>query len=155
MNRKVTKIALIGAGIMAEYHMKGFREAGANIVGLVDSNPEKGGKFAAKWKIPGGCYPTLEVLMKKHPEVQAVSVITPNKFHHPLVMDALSRKLHVFCEKPPALNASQMREMADCAKKNRRVLMFNLNNRARLDSRHIKELIRAGEVGRINSAQAT
>ena len=93
--------------------------------------------------------------MKEHPEIQAVSVITPNKFHHPQVMDALSRKLHVFCEKPPALNATQICEMANCAKKNRLVLMFNLNNRARLDSRHIKDLIMSGEAWRINSAQAT
>lgn len=155
MSRTVTKIALIGAGTMAEYHLLGFRDAGADVVGLVDSDPEKGRNFASKWNIAGGCYPTLDALLKMHPEVQAVSVITPNKFHHPLVMEALNRNLHVFCEKPPALNAAQMREMADCAKKNRKILMFNLNNRARLDSCHIKELIHAGEVGRINSAQAT
>lgn len=155
MSKKNHKIALIGAGTMAEYHLKGFREAGADVVGLVDSNQEKGDKFASKWEIAGGCYSSLEALMKDHPDVQAVSVITPNKFHHPQVMDALSRKLHVFCEKPPAINASQMCEMANCAKKNRRVLMFNLNNRARLDSRYIKDLILSGEVGRINSAQAT
>ncbi|MEY4687260.1 MAG: hypothetical protein RIR76_1283, partial [Verrucomicrobiota bacterium] len=31
-----TKIAIIGAGGMAAYHAKGFREAGAEIIALAD-----------------------------------------------------------------------------------------------------------------------
>ena len=93
-------------------------------------------------------------MLEAHPEVHAVSVITPNKFHLPLVTEALSRGLHVFREKPPALNAAETREMAAVAAKNQRVLMFDLNNRARLDAQYVKRQIREGAVGRINSAQA-
>ena len=153
--KKIQRVGLIGAGAMAEYHVLGFREAGAEITAIADQNPERGKTFSEKWGFPGEYFNDLDSMMKAHPEIQAVSVITPNKFHHPLVIEALNRKLHVFCEKPPALNAVQMREMADCAKKNRRTLMFDLNNRARLDSQHIKKLICEGEIGRINSAQAT
>jgi predicted dehydrogenase len=93
-------------------------------------------------------------MLKVHPELQAVSVITPNKFHHPLVLEALRAGLHVFCEKPPALNSMEMAEMASCAEMQGKMLMFNLNNRARRDSLHVKKLIRDGVIGRINSAQA-
>ena len=48
-----------------------------------------------------------------------------------------------------------MREMAELAEKSGKTLMFNLNNRARLDALHIKKLIVEGKIGRINSAQAT
>lgn len=155
MKEKVRNVALIGAGTMAEYHIRGFRSAGAEVVAIVDKNPEAGRAFAAKWAIEGGVYPDLAALQAARPEIQAVSVITPNKFHHPLVMESLRRGFHVFCEKPPALNAAQTIEMTEAARKAGKMLQFDLNNRARLDAQFIKKRIAAGEIGRINSAQAT
>ena len=154
MSEKIVRVGLIGAGTMAEYHLKGFRAAGAEIVGIVDQNSEKGGAFARKWGVPGGTFPSLDALLAAHPDIQAVSVIVPNKFHYPVVMEALDRDLHVFCEKPPALNASEIRKMADHAAKKGRKLMFNLNNRSRQDALYVKKMAREGKLGRINSAQA-
>ena len=154
MKEKVRNVALIGAGTMAEYHVRGFRSAGAEVIALVDKNPEAGNAFAAKWDIGGGVYPDLAALQAARPEVQAVSVITPNKFHFPLVMESLRRGLHVFCEKPPALSAAETIEMTETARKAGKTLQFDLNNRARLDSQFIKKRIASGEIGRINSAQA-
>jgi predicted dehydrogenase len=45
--------------------------------------------------------------------------------------------------------------MADAAKKANRVLMFNFNNRARPESYAMREYFKSGQVGRVNSAQAT
>lgn len=154
MSKKIDKIGLIGAGSMAEYHIKGFREAGASIVAIADQSPEHGKAFAEKWGFAGNAYLSLRDMVEAHPEIQAVSVITPNKFHHPLVREALALGLHVFCEKPPALNAAEVREMADAAKANDLMLMFDLNNRARLDSQFVKQKIQEGVIGHINSAQA-
>jgi len=154
MQAKVRNVALIGAGTMAEYHLRGFRSAGADVLAIVDKNLSAGRAFAAKWFIQGGVYADLAGLQQAHPNIQAVSVITPNKFHHPLVLDALRRGLHVFCEKPPALTAAQTIEMAEVACAAGKTLQFDLNNRARLDAQFIKKRIIAGEIGRINSAQA-
>ena len=156
MGEKVGKVALVGAGAMAECHVRGYHEAGAEVVAIVDRNPEAGRKFAEKCQL--GKIPVVETLgelQRTAPEVQAVSVITPNKFHRPLVLEALERGLHVFCEKPPALNAAETKEMADKAKEKKLRLMFNLNNRARLDSQFVKRQIRTGRIGTVNSAQAT
>ena len=106
MEKKI-KVGLIGAGQMAEYHVRGFLEGGAEVVAVADMNAEKGKAFAAKWGFPGEVYENLPVMAAAHPELDAVSVITPNKFHYPLVMEALERGLHVFCEKPPALNSGK------------------------------------------------
>jgi predicted dehydrogenase len=70
-------------------------------------------------------------------------------------MDALANGKNVFCEKPPALNAADVGQMADAAKKANRVLMFNFNNRARPESYAMREYFKSGQVGRVNSAQAT
>ena len=153
--KKNIKIGLIGAGQMAQYHVRGFQSSGADVVAVADTSKERGLAFAEKWGFPGNAYPDLKAMLKAHPDLDAVSVITPNKFHHPLVLQALNAGLHVFCEKPPALNAREMAEMAETAKKKRKILMFDLNNRARLDSLYIHSLIEEGKIGHINSAQAT
>ena len=153
--QKVTKTAIIGAGTMAEYHVRGYLDAGAEIVGIVDRNPEKARAQARKWGLEAvPVFADLSELQAHVPGVQAVSVITPNKFHHGIVLEALRAGLHVFCEKPPALNAAETEEMAATAEEHGRVLMFDLNNRARLDSQFIKKEIRDGRIGTINSAQA-
>src|SRR5690554_3507978 len=38
-------------------------------------------------------------------EIDAVVVATPDDTHFPIVMAALDARLHIFCEKPVALNA--------------------------------------------------
>ncbi len=86
--------------------------------------------------------------------VDAVSIIVPNKFHAPLAIQCLEAGKHVFCEKPPALNAGEVEEMIAAADKAGKQLMFNFNNRARPESVELMKKIRAGEVGSINSAQS-
>ena len=44
-----TKIAVIGAGGMLEYHAKGFQAAGAEIVAIADVNAEAAAKAAKTW----------------------------------------------------------------------------------------------------------
>jgi predicted dehydrogenase len=94
-------------------------------------------------------------MLDAFPDLDAVSVITPNNFHKPLVIEALERGKHVYCEKPPALNAQEMRAMMKAAEKSGKVLMFDFNNRARPESLSMIRYIRDGRIGKINSAQAT
>jgi predicted dehydrogenase len=66
----------------------------------------------------------------------------------------LEKGKHVYCEKPPALNASEMGLMLEAAKKADKWLMFDFNNRARPEAQALQNYIRSGKAGRINSAQA-
>jgi predicted dehydrogenase len=93
-------------------------------------------------------------MFRDRPDIDAVSIIVPNKFHAPLALQALAAGKHVFCEKPPALNAREMARMTVAARKARRTLMFNFNNRARPESYAMRDYIAAGTIGRINSCQA-
>jgi predicted dehydrogenase len=147
-----TKIAIIGAGGMASYHVKGFRQTAAEVVGITDINPEAARRAAKKFNIPR-VYDGVDELLAAA-EVDAVSVIVPNKFHAPLSIQALQAGKHVFCEKPPALNAEETKRMQAAAEKAGRLLMFNFNNRARPESFKMMELIHSGAAGSINSAQA-
>lgn len=147
------KIGVIGAGGMAAYHIPGFRQGGAEVVAVADLNEEAARAVAKEHGIVK-TYDSAGSMLAAEPELDAVSIITPNKFHAPLAMQALAAGKHVFCEKPPALNAAEMQAMATAATGAGKQLMFNFNNRARPEAYAMLEYIRAGDVGRINSAQA-
>ena len=149
-----TKIGIIGAGWMAAYHVSGFRSAGAEVVAIADMNLDAAKKAAEKYGVDK-TFARAEEMYDKVKDLDAVSIITPNAFHHPLVMEALAHGKDVFCEKPPALNAADVTQMAESAKKQNKTLMFNFNNRARPESYAMREYIKSGAVGPINSAQAT
>lgn len=148
-----TKIGIIGAGGMLRYHHEGFKQAGAEVIAVADVNAEAAARAAAANGIARSFGSPAE-MFAACPELDAVSIITPNKFHAPLAIEALKAGKHVFCEKPPALSADQVKEMIAAESAAGKRLMFNFNNRARPESYAMLEYIRAGETGRINSAQA-
>lgn len=146
------KVGIIGAGGMLRYHAAGFRAAGAEIIGVADPNVEAAKRAADREKI--GAYFSDPAELLKLRDLDAVSIIVPNKFHAPLSLQALKAGKHVFCEKPPAMNAKEALAMAAAAKAAKRTLMFNFNNRARPESYAMMDYVGQGIVGRINSAQA-
>ncbi|HEY2572626.1 MAG TPA: Gfo/Idh/MocA family oxidoreductase [Verrucomicrobiaceae bacterium] len=146
------KVGVIGAGGMLQYHSAGFRLAGADIVAVADPALGAAAKAAAKWGITTP-YETVDAMLG-NPEVEAVSVIVPNKFHKSLTIQCLEAGKHVFCEKPPALHAGEVKEIIAAAKKAGKHVLFNFNNRARPESQAMMTYINQGVAGTINSAQA-
>lgn len=146
------RVGLIGAGGMAKYHVEGFRKAGAAIVAIADPDPVAAEEAATKFDVMK-VYDSAEEMLQRT-KLDAVSVLTPNKYHCQLALLALKAGKHVFCEKPPAMNAKEAAQMAKAAKNSRRTLMFDFNNRARPMALAMKTAIARGDAGRINSAQA-
>ena len=93
------KVGVIGAGGMLQYH----------------AAPGAAARAAEKHGIATS-YESVEAMLKGSPEIKAVSVIVPNKFHKPLVIQCLKAGKHVFSEKPPALNAKEVEEIIAAAK---------------------------------------
>ena len=146
------RIGIVGAGGMTAYHIPGFRRAGAEVVAVADPNPAAAAKCAKTWRI-AKAYASLGEMLAAE-KLDAVSVITPNRFHAPLVLEALKAGKHVFCEKPPALNAKEAASMAQAAAKARRHLLFDFCNRARPEAQAIRKEIASGRFGKVNSAEA-
>ena len=59
-----TKVAVIGAGGMLQYHAGGFQEAGAQIVALADMNETAAQAAAKEWKIPN-VYTDIETMLSE------------------------------------------------------------------------------------------
>ncbi|MDF1753455.1 MAG: Gfo/Idh/MocA family oxidoreductase [Verrucomicrobiales bacterium] len=146
-----TKVGIIGAGGMVGYHIDGFRQGGGEVAAIADMNLDAACKAAEAHNIET-VYESVDDMLDS--DIDAVSIIVPNKFHAPLAIQAMEAGKHVFCEKPPALNAAEAAEMIEVAETYGATLMFNFNNRARPESREMMKLIEEEEIGRINSAQA-
>ena len=147
------KIGIIGAGGMLQYHAAGFRAGGAELIAICDMNETAAKSEAAEYEVPHVFSDSAKMLSELS-DLDAISIITPNRTHRPLAIQALQAGKHVFCEKPPALNATEVNEMKLASEEAGKTLMFNFNNRARPESYALRKYIEAGEVGQINSAQA-
>ena len=148
-----TKVGIIGAGGMLQYHAAGFQKAGAKIIAIADRHTAAAQKAAEKYQV-AHVFESVEAMLAGCPELDAVSIIVPNKLHAPLAIQCLKAGKHVFCEKPPALSAREVNEIIAAAQSSGKKVMFNFNNRARPESAAMMKLINEGSVGRINSAQA-
>lgn len=82
------------------------------------------------------------------PAVDAVYVPLPNHMHLPWTLKALSAGKHVLCEKPLACNAREAREMAARAKETGLLLMEAFMYRFHPRSRHIKQIVDQGILGK-------
>ncbi len=147
-----TKVGIIGAGGMLQYHAGGFKEAGAEIVAIADMNQVSAEAAAKEWNVPN-IYSDVDMMLAEA-DIDAVSIIVPNKFHAPLAIQCLNAGKHVFCEKPPAISAAEVEQMIAAADAAGKTLMFNFNNRARPESYKMMEMVADGTLGTINSAQA-
>ncbi len=91
-------------------------------------------------------YTDAEEMLEKE-ALDVVSICTPNFLHAPLAKRAFERGMHVLCEKPPAMNAVEAREMVDAAEKAGRRLMINFSYRFTDQSMALKKEVESGILG--------
>ena len=83
------------------------------------------------------------------PEVEAVYVLTPNREHYTVTMDALRAGKHVFCEKPVAVSYALAREMKEEADRQGKILNIGVCNRYQKSVELLEERNRRGDFGKI------
>jgi predicted dehydrogenase len=84
------------------------------------------------------------------PEVEVVSVTTPNAFHPEMAIAALEAGKHVWCEKPMAVTFADAHKMAAAAETSGKVTALGYNYIQNPVIRHIRKLLEEGAIGRVN-----
>lgn len=84
------------------------------------------------------------------PEVDVVSVTTPNAFHAEMAITALEAGKHVWCEKPMAVALADAERMAAAARKSGKVAVLGYNYIQNPLIRHIGALLEQGAIGTVN-----
>jgi len=82
-------------------------------------------------------------------DLQALFVATPTKYHADMVIYALGKGIHVFCEKPFALTIAQGENMVELAKKNKLVNQVGYHNRFIGTFNYLRKLIENKAIGEV------
>lgn len=84
------------------------------------------------------------------PEVDVVSVTTPNQFHAEMAIAALGAGKHVWCEKPMATSEADAAAMLEAARASGKVAALGYNYIQNPAVRHLKALLEGGAIGAVN-----
>lgn len=151
---KKLNLGVIGTGWPGQMHAQAVASGKlANVYACADLDDARRVAFQ-KTYAPKKCYADYhELLQDRH--VDAVIVCLPNFLHFPASLAALEAGKHVLCEKPPTMNAAEMKVLRGEAAKRKLVYFFSRQFRFTPAMRAAKEAIEAGRLGQIYHAQAT
>jgi 1,5-anhydro-D-fructose reductase (1,5-anhydro-D-mannitol-forming) len=82
-------------------------------------------------------------------DIHAVLISVPNCLIKKYVIASLKAGKHVFCEKPPGINLTEVLEMKDAVLKSGRKLMFGFNHRHHNSIIKAKEEVDSGSFGKV------
>ncbi len=107
-------VAVVGTGQIGRVHVECARRAGAEVVGLVGSSPERAAAKARQWAVPQ-VYPDLATALSD-PDVDVIHVASPNNLHAAQATTAVQAGKHVICEKPLTIDSDQAADLVDLAR---------------------------------------
>jgi predicted dehydrogenase len=84
------------------------------------------------------------------PEVEVISITTPNAFHPEMAIAALEAGKHVWCEKPMAAALADAERMAQAANRSGRITVLGYNYIQNPVIRHIRKLLAEEAIGEVN-----
>lgn len=152
---KKLKVGVIGTGMIANHaHLPGYASIPdeVEVKWLCDIKPDILKENAAKWGVSKTTADYRDLL--NDPEIDAVSVATPNLEHMQMTVDALKAGKHVICEKPLSMNAEQSKAMCRAAKESGKILQVGLQYRFCGPGVFMKDYISKGHMGDIYYGRA-
>ena len=87
------------------------------------------------------------------PEIDVVSIATPDHWHALTSVAAANAGKDVYCEKPLANSVGEGRAICDAVEKNDRILQCGSHERSNDSVRFACELVRSGKLGRIDRVE--
>ena len=146
--------AILGAGMVAEYHLNAIQECadqGARLVGVGHYNPARYEEISERFGVPSSSYDELLA----DPAVDAVCICTPSGQHAQQAIAAASSGKHVLVEKPMALSLADADAMIAACRENGVQLGVCLQRRAEPLFRRVHDAIHGGDLGEITLGVVT
>ena len=141
------RVGFLGVGWVGRHRMEAILATGAvEVAGIADASAEMAA--AAATLAPGArLVSTLDELLDLG--LDAVVIATPSALHAAQSIRALECGAAVFCQKPLGRTAAEARAAVDAARAADRLLCVDLSYRFTEGMRRIREIVRAGGLGRV------
>ncbi|QKJ31476.1 Gfo/Idh/MocA family oxidoreductase [Mucilaginibacter mali] len=134
-------IGIIGYGIMGKIRHKAIDEIKrGNVIAISEPDPAHRHE-----NLPNLDHESVIA----HPDIDIIFVCTPNFLNKDLTIRALNSGKHVFCEKPPAFTAADVKEIREAEKNSGKKLMYGFNHRHHDSIMYMKEMIDSGTYGQV------
>ena len=148
---RTVKVGIIGCGgIGQNKHMPSLSKIeNVQIVAFCDLIEERAQMCKEKFGTPDAFVCTDYKELLAIPDIEVVHVLTPNREHAQITVDALHAGKHVMCEKPMAKTAEGARQMVAAAKETGKKLAIGYQHRMKPQARYAKEYIETGALGEI------
>lgn len=145
MSKKIVG-AVIGYGGMGNFHAEKMQSVyGIKLAGVYDILPERN-ELARSRSIK--TYSSQEELLSD-PEIDLVTIATPNDVHKEIAIAALKAGKNVICEKPVAMSSAELDEMIAASEKYGKLFTVHQNRRWDEDFRTIRKICESGDLGRV------
>jgi predicted dehydrogenase len=142
------RVGLIGLGYWGPNHARVLSELPETELVAAGDVSEQATAFV-RARYPGARTTLDPYELIEAPDIHAVVVATPTSTHYSLTLAALEAGKHVLCEKPLATSTAECDELIAAAERAERILFvghtFIFNPAVRM----MRELISAGEIGRV------
>lgn len=143
------RVGFLGTGWIGRHRMAAMIDTGSiEAVAYADPSDEmvaEAARLAPSAKRVEG----LDALLAEG--LDGIVIATPSALHAEQSIRALEAGLAVFCQKPLGRTAAEVRAVVAAARKADRLLGLDLSYRHTAGMQRIRELIRTGELGRINA----
>ena len=148
---RTVKVGIIGCGgIGQNKHMPSLSKIeNVQIVAFCDLIEERAQMCKVKFGTPDAFVCTDYKELLAIPDIEVVHVLTPNREHAQITVDALHAGKHVMCEKPMAKTAEGARQMVAAGKETGKKLAIGYQHRMKPQARYAKEYIETGALGEI------
>lgn len=148
-----TRVALVGAGFIAELHLQVLAAMPeVEVVALCDAVPERARRLASRHGVP---HAMADVAQLAALGVQVAHVLVPPEHHVAVARELLERGIAVFVEKPLALSSAEARALTELAAARGLALGVNHNALHHPAFARLLERVRRGEIGAVEHVQVT
>src|SRR5436190_3100613 len=146
------RCAVIGTGGIGLEHLVSLSACPrAASVAIAECNPRRAEEASERFRISRSYSDYRELL--EQPDIDAVTIATPNHLHAPVAIAALEARKHVMLEKPMATNSKDATKIIETAKKMKRTVMVAQNFRFNRNTQLAKMVIERGTLGEIYHAR--
>jgi UDP-N-acetyl-2-amino-2-deoxyglucuronate dehydrogenase len=148
--KDIFQFGIIGCGRIAQRHAEHINKLG-KLAAVCDIENKKAETLAQKYN--ADAYVNIETLLKNNPQLNVISICTPNGLHAEHSIKALNAGFHVLCEKPMAITVDDCSQMINAAEKANKQLFIIKQNRFNPPVAAVKKIIDEGRLGKIYSVQ--
>jgi len=157
------RIGIVGWGFMGKMHFRCYKsDTNVEVTAICDADAKQlqnssgvsGNIFGAEDDLDLSniaLYSDLSKMLAEE-KIDALSIASPTFLHASQTIEALNAGVHVFCEKPMALNSGECREMAEVTKQSGKTLQIGHCIRFWPEYVQAKEIIDSQKYGKVLAA---